>query len=101
MFENVSIDNEILGWLRKKIGYLLGFKDPVDYVKEIEDSSDKLVVWVFKDDVSNKVVNEYMESLESAYINFYGRDSKCLQVGCKNLEEIKELSIEELKTDMY
>ncbi|RZN61940.1 MAG: hypothetical protein EF811_04050 [Methanonatronarchaeia archaeon] len=91
----------MLGWLRKKIGYLLGFKDPVDYVTEIEDSSDKLVVWIFKDDVSNKVVNEYMENLKSAYINFYGRDSNCLQVGCTNLEEIKKLSIKELKKYMY
>lgn len=70
-------------------------KSPVDYIHELENSSDKAYLWSL--DCTDQQLLEFSNKVQSAFVEKYNRDPEALHFIRNDVDDVSELSPAEIR----
>lgn len=95
-----TIKNKILRTIARvlKADLPIEYTNPVDQIVSLPDDPRTFYMILFKDEVPQRLVEDTADNLLSAFIKKYKRDPRGIYYATKDIEEIKKLSRDEVKS---
>jgi len=87
---------QILRELAQALDVELPKKSPADFVKELDDSSDKCFVWQM--DMTDTQIIDFTQNFHNEFVKKYNRDPQALHFIRNDVKSIKELEPETVKS---